>query len=295
MKCTLCPRECGADRAAGERGYCGMGDDIRVARVALHPFEEPCISGKHGSGTVFFVGCSLGCVFCQNRAIRTPEAGKSVSPERLGELFLSLQQQGAHNINLVTATHFAHGVSKALQQVKKQLTVPVVYNCGGYEKVDTLRLFEGLVDIYLPDFKYILSSMSAEYSAAPDYGEVATAALAEMYRQVGEATFDSDGMMRRGVMVRHLVLPGGRRDSVAVLDRIAATVPVEQIRLSLMRQYTPDFCPPDAPQVLQRRLTSFEYDTVAAHARTLGFTGYFQAKESVGADYTPDFTAETFS
>ncbi len=266
-----------------------MGREIRVSRVALHPFEEPCISGTRGSGTVFFVGCSLGCIFCQNRAIRDPHKGRELSEAQLGEAFLALQAAGAHNINLVTPTHYADRIAAALCAVKGRLQIPVVYNCGGYERVETLKMMEGLVDIYLPDFKYIDPVLAKSYSAAPDYAEAATAALAEMVRQLGAVQFDADGLMTRGVLVRHLVLPGSRADSIAVLERITETVAVSDIRLALMRQYTPAFAPADAPRVLHRRVTSFEYEQVAARADALGFVGYVQGKASASAQFTPDF------
>lgn len=291
-ECMLCPRRCGARREAGERGFCGMDQEIRVARAALHPFEEPPVSGERGSGTVFFTGCSLRCIFCQNSAIRAPEAGRVLSPAQLAELFLFLQEKGAENINLVTPTHYAEGVAAALRLAKPRLQIPVVYNCGGYERVETLQSLAGLVDVYLPDFKYVSSALSAAYSAAPDYAELATAALREMYRQVGAVQFDARGMLTRGVIVRHLVLPGSRADSIAVLERVADTLPVENIRLSLMRQYTPDFAPDDAPRALKRRLTSFEYESVAARALELGFEGFFQQKESASAAFTPNFGEE---
>ncbi len=289
-RCFLCPRACGAQRNAGKVGFCGTDAQIRVARAALHPFEEPPISVKNGSGTVFFTGCSLRCIFCQNSAIRTPETGKILCAEQLADLFLFLQEKGAENINLVTPTHYANGVAAALAIAKPRLHVPVVYNCGGYERVETLRLLAGLVDVYLPDFKYVSSELSAAYSAAPNYAEVATAALAEMVAQVGRVQFDARGKMTRGVMVRHLVLPGCRADSLAVLERVAATVPISDIRLSLMRQYTPDFVPADAPKNLKRRVTSFEYESVMARAVEMGFEGFFQGKEAASAAYTPDFT-----
>lgn len=290
MGCELCPRRCNVDRAAGEVGVCAMSSHVYVARAALHPFEEPPISGTRGSGTVFFTGCSLRCIFCQNRDIRTTAYGRAFSVAELGDLFLSLQREGAHNINLVTPTHYADQIAEALRLVKDRLSVPVVWNCGGYECVETLKMLEGLVDIYLPDFKYVSAELAGAYSAAPDYAEHATAALAEMHRQVGEVTFDTNGLMTRGVTVRHLVLPGSRADSIAVLDRIAQTVPVADIRLSLMRQYTPDFAPRSGPKSLLRRVTSFEYDSVMQHAIDLGFEGYFQTKESATAAFTPDFS-----
>ncbi len=290
--CFLCPRGCGADRNTAKLGFCGMDARIRVARAALHPFEEPPVSGERGSGTVFFTGCSLRCIFCQNSAIRSPESGKTLSVEKLADLFLFLQERGAENINLVTATHYADGVAAALKIAKPRLHIPVVYNCGGYERVETLRMLDGLVDVYLPDFKYVSSELSAAYSAAPDYAAVATAALAEMLDQVGAVQLDARGMMIRGVIVRHLVLPGCRADSLAVLERIAQTVPVSDIRLSLMRQYTPDFAPVEAPKNLKRRVTSFEYESVMTRAVELGFEGFFQGKEAASAAYTPNFEQE---
>lgn len=289
MGCTLCPRQCNTDRAGGSLGFCGMPAELRIARAALHPFEEPPISGTRGSGTVFFSGCSLRCIFCQNAAIRTPCSGKSTTVAEFCDILRALKAQGAHNINLVTPTHYADKIAEALAAVKGELGIPVVWNCGGYERVETLKMLEGLVDIYLPDFKYVSSELSAAYSAAPDYAAVAAAALAEMYRQTGAVRFDGEGMMQGGVMVRHLVLPGSRADSMAVLDRIAATVPVADVRLSLMRQYTPDFAPRSGPKALLRRVTSFEYDSVMQHAVDLGFEGYFQTKESADSAYTPDF------
>ena len=289
MKCQLCPRMCGAERDKGERGFCNSPALPRVARASLHLFEEPPISGTRGSGTVFFTGCSLGCVFCQNRAIRSADTGVEKDAPALAELFLSLAEQGAHNINLVTPTHFADTVARALEIARPALQIPVVYNCGGYERVETLRRFAGLVDVYLPDFKYVSPELARAYSAAPDYATHATAALAEMLRQVGAVRFDGEGMIEKGVIVRHLVLPSARHDSMAVLDRIAATVPVADIRLSLMSQYTPDFAAPDAPAPLHRRVTAFEYQSVLEHAISLGFKGYFQHRSSANAAYTPDF------
>lgn len=292
--CRLCPRLCGADRAAGERGFCGMQDELRVVRAALHPFEEPPISGKRGSGTVFFVGCSLLCVFCQNRAIHADTVGKTLSERQLADLFLLLQEKGAHNVNLVTATHFSHRVKKALELAKPHLRIPVIWNSGGYERVETLQELQGLVDIYLPDFKFISGDLAALCANAPDYAEVATAAICEMHRQVGEVCFDSEGIMTRGVMLRHLVLPSQRADSIAVLEHIARVLPVGEIRLSLMRQYTPEFLPQDAPRALCRRVTSFEYDSVAQRAVALGFEGFFQGRESASAAFTPDFAEKNF-
>lgn len=289
MGCSLCPRRCGTDREAGERGVCGMGAGIRVARAAPHMWEEPPISGSRGSGTVFFSGCPLRCVFCQNRVLSAEGYGVEVSEGRLEEIILRLASQGVHNINLVTPTHFTDKLVSVLERLRPQLNIPIVYNCGGYESVETLRRLDGLVDIYLPDFKYASRELAAKYSAAPDYPEVAAAALREMHRQRGEAVFDGDGIMKSGVIVRHLVLPGCRRDSARVLRLIADTVPVEDIKLSIMRQYTPEFVDAAAFPELARRLTSFEYDFVVAEAARLGFDGFTQQKESATAEYTPNF------
>ncbi|MBQ9113132.1 MAG: radical SAM protein [Clostridia bacterium] len=289
-RCYLCPRRCGAARGAGETGACGESFDMRISRIALHPYEEPPISGRNGSGTVFFCGCSLRCVFCQNRDIsRGRSAGKVYTPEALGEAMLSLEKQGATNINLVTPTHFAHEVAQALRAVKDKLSIPVVYNTSGYETVETLRMLEGLVDIYMPDFKYMSAELAGDYSSAPDYGEVAEAAVTEMYRQVGRYVYADDGTLKRGLLVRHLVLPGCRADSMAVLRRLAEILPTDGILLSLMSQYTPDFALDCPHKNLRRRLTRFEYDSVAGTAISLGFDGFMQSRSSAVKDYTPNF------
>ncbi len=288
--CTLCPRACGAHREAGERGVCGQDNEIRIVRAALHPFEEPCISGTRGSGTVFFVGCTLRCAFCQNMSISRGETtGRAVTPKELAELFLDLEAQGAHNINLVTGTHFTPAVAEALSLAKARLSIPVAWNTSGYERVKTLRMLEGLVDMYLPDFKYASSELASRYSSAPDYPSVAKDALTEMHRQVGACVFDREGMMKRGILVRHLVLPANRHDSIAVLEELAALLPVGEIRLSLMSQYTPEFAADSPHRELRRRLTSFEYESVLSRALELGFEGYLQGRSSASAKFTPDF------
>ena len=288
--CELCPRMCGADRENGERGICGANADVRVARVSLHAFEEPCISGTRGSGTIFFSGCSLGCIFCQNRAISREAAGKIMDRRALGEAMLALQKAGAHNINLVTATHFADRVAEVLSDVKPLLHIPVVYNTSGYERVETLRMLEGLVDVYLPDFKYASRALAEKYSSAPDYPEVAARAIAEMHRQTGPVILDGDGMIVRGTVVRLLVLPSHRADAMAVLDRLATAVPPNEVRLSLMSQYTPEFALDTPHRELHRRVTRFEYESVIAHALGLGFDGYTQERSSATAAYTPSFS-----
>ena len=288
-RCEICPRVCGVDRGAGELGFCGVGGEIRVARAALHPFEEPCISGTRGSGTVFFSGCSLRCAFCQNRAISREEIGRAVTPYELFEIFFDLERQGAHNINLVTPTHFTDGIAEALRIAKARLSIPVIWNSSGYERVETLRSLEGLVDVYMPDVKYASAALAERYSAAADYPKVVEAALREMYRQVGRVQMDEDGLLKRGMLVRHLVLPAGRQDSIEVLHRLAAQLPVGEIFLSLMSQYTPEFAKDSPHKELRRRVTTFEYESVLKHAEALGFEGYMQSRASATASYTPDF------
>lgn len=287
--CHLCPRECGVER--GERlGFCGQPKEIQLAKATLHRFEEPPISGKNGSGTVFFCGCSLRCEFCQNKKIsRTLAQGQSVTPAELAEIFLDLEAQGAHNINLVTPTHFADGVRDALLLAKPRLSIPVVYNTSGYERVEILRSLEGLVDVYLPDFKYCSFELSGKYSSAPDYADVTKEALLEMFRQTGPYQLSDDGLLTRGVMVRHLVLPSARKDSIAVLDLLASLLPTSEFLLSLMSQYTPEFALNSPHRELHRRLTAFEYDTVLAHAEQLGFHGFMQSRTSSSTKYTPEF------
>lgn len=285
--CTLCPRECGANRREGEVGFCGVGADAYVAKTMLHIWEEPPISGARGSGAIFFSGCSLGCVFCQNKKISRGKVGNRVSERELADMMLSLEDAGAHNINLVTPMHFAPTASHALEIAKPKLSVPIVCNTGGYDKVETLRMLDGLVDVYLPDLKYFSSEISEKYSSAPDYFEVASAAIEEMYRQVGAYT-EHDGLAERGLIVRHLVLPGERADSKKVLDALAGLVPVKDIRLSLMGQYTPDFYD-GAEKNLRRRITTFEYNSVLEYAISLGYDGFFQERGSADKKYTPEF------
>lgn len=292
-KCYLCPRRCGSDRSAGEYGICGQGATVRIARAGLHPFEEPPISGTRGSGTIFFEGCSLGCVFCQNRAISRADAksseGKDVSREELAQLMLALRDAGAHNINLVTPTHFADKIAEALSDVREELNIPVVYNSSGYETLETLSMLEGLVDVYMPDMKYGTSELAERYSYAPDYTETALAAIAEMLRQTGKPVFDSDGILLRGTLVRHLVLPSHRADSMEALRRLASAVPPEDVLLSVMSQYTPEFALDSEHKALHRRVTSFEYASVVDYATALGFDGFTQKRSSASAAYTPDF------
>ena len=291
MKCSLCPRMCNIDREA-TTGYCGVKNTLRVARAALHFWEEPCISGEEGSGAVFFTGCNLRCVFCQNYQIARAEQGKEITVERLAEIFLELQEQKANNINLVTATHYVPQVVEALKMAKeKGVYIPVVYNCGGYETVETLKLLEGLVDIYLPDFKYVDSERAKRYSRAEDYPEVAKAALAEMVRQQPKAEFDERGIMKKGVIVRHLMLPGGIKDSKAVVNYLYETYG-DQIYISLMNQYTPLPHVADYPEI-DRKLKKFEYGRLVDYAISLGVeNGFIQEGETAKESFIPAFTNE---
>ncbi|MBQ8815244.1 MAG: radical SAM protein [Lachnospiraceae bacterium] len=300
--CTLCPHRCGTDRLSGHTGRCRVPADIYLARAALHYWEEPCISGECGSGTVFFSGCNLGCVFCQNYSIAKADVGQKVSVERLSEIFLELKAKGAANINLVTPTHYVPSIVEALRLAKAQgLTIPIVYNTGGYETVETLRLLDGLVDIYLPDFKYLDPALSARYSHAADYPEVAKAALAEMYRQVGNPELSADmschtddepvPLMKKGIIVRHLALPGCEDDSRAVLRYLYETYG-DRIYISIMNQYTPLPHVAAYPE-LNRRITEDEYDRLTDYAVDLGIeNGFIQEGETAEESFIPEFDYE---
>lgn len=281
--CTLCPRRCGVDRSV-KAGFCGMGEKPRVARAALHFWEEPCISGTRGSGAVFFSGCTLRCAFCQNYEISHMGRGREITVRRLADIFRMLEDQGAHNLNLVTATPFVYAVLDALALYKPG--VPVVWNTGGYETLETLKLLEGAVDIYLPDLKHVSSRLSRLCAGAPDYFDVSSRALEEMCRQTGPAVYDEEGIMKKGVIVRHLILPGCTADSCRALDFIAEKLP-PGTPVSLMRQYTPS--PHCSVPGLDRRITSREYARVLSHFEALGLSGYTQEKESADSAYTPPF------
>lgn len=285
-QCRLCPRKCGADRTK-ETGFCGGGNGIRAARAALHFWEEPCISGSNGSGTVFFSGCQLQCCFCQNEPISTGNDGKYISPERLAEIFLDLQKQGAHNINLVTASHLLPWIIEALTMAKPDLHIPVVFNCGGYESEKSIAALDGLVDIFLPDFKFFSSETASAYANAPDYPEIAGRAIAQMLSQTGKPVIEN-GLMKRGCIIRHLVLPSHRHESIALLHHLADCFGTDQFLLSLMSQYTPMQEFPAHPE-LNRRITKMEYNSVMKATQELGFSGYFQDKSSARSSYTPVF------
>lgn len=287
-ECRLCPRDCGAVRTAETgNGYCGMGADAVIARAALHMWEEPCISGTRGSGTVFFSGCNLRCVFCQNEQISDRRFGARISAAELADVFRRLIQQGAHNINLVTPTHFVPAIIEALHIYRPP--VPVVYNCGGYESVETLKMLEGLVDIYLPDLKYLLPQPAETYSSAPDYAAVACEALREMARQAGPCVYDTDGMMQRGLIVRHLILPENTRNSMAVLDWLADNLP--QYPVSLMAQYTPCGRAKEIRE-LSRGITKREYQKVMEYMFDLGLDGFVQDRKSADTQFIPSFQLE---
>lgn len=285
-KCSICPRDCDVDRKQFV-GVCGEGDTVRLARAAAHYWEEPCISGSMGSGAVFFSGCNLKCVFCQNGAISNNGIGKKVTNDKLSDIFLRLQNEGVHNINLVTPTHFALQIKEAVHKAKKQgLELPIVWNSSGYENANTICLLEDTVDVYMPDFKYVSGELSKRYSNAENYFEVAKAVVDEMVLQKGGAVF-KDGLMTKGVLVRHLVLPGCIEDSKAVL-RFLHRRYGNAIYISIMKQYTPPkHCMPDE---LNRPLYDEEYAQITEYAEKIGITqGFFQLGDPVGESFIPEF------
>lgn len=286
MLCNLCPRSCGAERTdTAGKGVCRMPALPMVARAALHQWEEPPISGTRGSGTVFFSGCSLKCIFCQNEPISHENFGKVVTVEHLREICQNLISQGAHNINFVNPTHYAHVLSDLLEQ---PFEVPVVYNTGGYDRVDTLRTLEGKVDVYLPDLKYLDPDSASRWSAAADYPEVATAAIAEMFRQTGPCVFDGNGLLKKGVIIRHLVLPGRLNEAKQVMDWVAEHFAPGEVLFSLMSQYTPYGKALEDPQ-LSRRLRPSEARNAREYMFNLGLEGFTQEDESAAVEYIPPF------
>lgn len=293
-ECTLCPRECRVDRNAGKIGYCGQTARLTAARAALHFWEEPCLSGTNGSGAVFFSGCNLRCVYCQNHEIAHGQAGREITTKRLSDIFLELQEKQAHNINLVTPTHFIPQIITALDSAKRRgLFLPVVYNTSAYEKPEILRSLEGLVDIYLPDFKYFDAALSERYSHAPDYFEVASRAVAEMVRQTGAPAFTDgeDSLMTRGVIVRHLLLPGCEKDSRRVLRYLHDTYR-NDIYISIMNQYTPLAQVSSIPS-LNRRISEEEYERILDYAIRIGIeNGFIQEGETASESFIPAFDCE---
>ncbi|PJJ26904.1 radical SAM protein [Lacrimispora celerecrescens] len=290
--CSLCPRNCGVNRHEST-GFCGCGDTIKAARAALHHWEEPCISGSRGSGTVFFSGCTLGCCFCQNYTISQENFGKEITSSELARIFIRLQEEGAHNINLVTATQYLPSVLKALDLIKPKLLIPVVYNCGGYESEDIIKELASYIDVWLPDLKYFSSERSSRYSKASDYFDAASKAIKQMIRQTGAPQFDSDGvLMKKGVIIRHMVLPGAKEDSIRLLHWMKDELPEGMYYISLLSQYTPFYRSESFPEI-NRRITSYEYGKVVDEAIRLGLDqGFMQEKSSAKEEYTPPFDLE---
>lgn len=293
--CTLCPRNCHANRKNKNSltGICHEANHLRLARAALHFWEEPCISGEQGSGTIFFSGCTLRCVFCQNHSIADGSVGKEISQQRFVQILLELQQKGANNINLVTPTHFVPLIIDGIQQARSQgLHLPIVYNTSGYESIETLQLLDGIVDIYLPDLKYYSSTIAQKYSFAGDYFSVASRALQEMYRQVGDPVFDANGIMQKGMIVRHLVLPGCTNDSKAVIQYLYQTFH-DHIYISIMNQYTPMPTVQTRYPELNRNVTDEEYEEVVDFAIELGVeNGFIQEGETADESFIPAFDYE---
>ena len=288
-KCELCPRKCGAyrDETVNRGGWCGMPAEPVLARAALHQWEEPCISGTRGSGTIFFSGCILGCCFCQNDSISRGRKGQAVTVERLADIFRELEAAGAHNINLVSPTHYAEAILAAAERYRPG--IPFVYNCGGYERVETLRRLEGLIDVYLPDMKYADAARSRRYAGVDDYFPVAAAALREMHRQTGEAVYvmeEGVRLMRRGMIVRHLLLPQGTGDAIKILGWVKENLP--GVPVSLMAQYLPCGRATDYKEI-DRRITRREYDKVRRVLEELSLDGYIQQRKSSDALYIPAF------
>ena len=290
--CTLCPRNCQVDRTKGEKGYCNQTDELIAARAALHMWEEPCISGTRGSGAIFFSGCSLGCVYCQNINIAAGKAGKIITTKRLAEIFMELQNKGAHNINLVTPGHFIPQIIAAFELSKRNgFCIPIVYNTGGYEKTETIQLLEGIVDVYLPDLKYMDCNISQKYSNCRDYFLYASTAINEMVRQVPEPKFDSDGMMTKGVIVRHMMLPGYLEDSKNIIKYLYETFQ-DKIYISIMNQYTPLPHAAAYPEI-NKRVTDDEYEELVDYAISLGVeNGFIQEGETQLESFIPEFNGE---
>ena len=282
VNCNLCPRQCGADRTKGQTGFCGCGDTALVAKTMLHKWEEPALAGEGGSGAIFFGGCSLGCAYCQNRAISQKPVGQPTNSKTLRQMMEDLIAQGAENIDLVTPSHFLPTIIPALSP---KLPLPVVYNCGGYERVETLKELEGLVDIYLPDLKYAQSGLAAQLSGAPDYFETATAAIKEMVRQTGPVVWSGDRVVR-GVIIRHLILPGQVENSLKVLDWIGDSFAPGQVLVSLMRQYTPMG---GLPAPFDRTVTEEEYQSVLSWMFLNDLQGFTQEETAATDRYIPKF------
>ena len=287
LNCKLCPRECGVNRYE-QKGFCGEKATVRIARAELHMWEEPCISGKNGSGTVFFSGCCLKCCFCQNYEISAEGKGFELTENELADTFLRLQNMGAENINLVTPTHFVPQICKTLDLCGNKLKIPVCYNCGGYEKISTLEMLGNRVKIFLPDLKYFDSTISRKYSSAADYYEYAIKAIKKMVEIAGKPQFDNRGLLKSGVIVRHLVLPNCRKDSIKLIEILAENFDKDEILLSIMSQYTPVYNAANFKE-LCRKTSTFEYSEVCRAVEKSGFDGYFQQKSSASGEFIPEF------
>lgn len=287
-ECKLCPRRCGVDRTKTS-GFCGAGSTVIAARASLHKWEEPCISYKNGAGTVFFSGCNLHCRFCQNNQISNELFGERISDEKLSEIFLRLQDMGADNIDLVTPTHFVPNIINALDKVRHKLLIPVVYNCGGYECRETIDMLNGYIDIYLPDIKYFSPDISEKYSNAPDYFENSSKAVLAMIKQVGKLSYNDEGGLLKGTVIRHMVIPSHRHDSMNIIEWIAKNTSPDTVLVSIMNQYTPfDFISDEYPE-LKRHVTKMEYNSVVNYAADLGINGFTQQKSSASEKFVPKF------
>lgn len=285
--CHLCPRDCGVNRYK-TKGFCMEGSDIRIARAELHFWEEPCISGKNGSGTVFFSGCPLKCCYCQNYEISAKNKGFVVTAKQLADTFIMLQKKGAHNINLVNPTHFAVQIKEAVDIVRDKLTIPIVYNCGGYEKAEIINEVAEFADVFLPDLKYFDENVSKRYSEAENYFEICSEAIKQMVRVCGKPVFDNSGMLKKGVLVRHLVLPNHRHDSIKLMNWLGQNFDKDDILVSVMSQYTPVYNAEKYNEI-NRKTSTFEYKSVCDTLKKYEFNGYFQQKSSAQKDFIPLF------
>ena len=287
LNCKLCPRKCLVDRTK-QLGFCKQSDKIKVAKIMLHMWEEPCISGTNGSGAIFFSGCTLKCCFCQNYEISHGNKGEHLTVNDLSDKMLELQEMGAHNINLVSPTPFVPSIIESLDIAKPKLKIPVVFNCGGYESIDTIEMLNGYVDIYLPDLKYVSNEYSKKYSGCQNYYENAIKAIKAMQKQVGRPIYNANGIMQKGVIVRHLVLPTLRHDSKAVIEALAKEFKADEIVLSLMSQYVPTYKACDHKEI-NRKISTFEYNFVLDVANSYGFEGFSQQREASSTAYIPEF------
>lgn len=288
-ECRLCPRQCRINRNISA-GACGADSTVKAAKAALHLWEEPSLSSGNGSGAVFFSGCTLKCCFCQNYQISHENSGKEITVERLANIFLELREKGADNINLVNPTHYVYHIVKALDMVKHKLNIPVVYNSGGYERTETLRLLNGYIDIYLPDLKYYSPESSEKYSHAKNYFDYASRAILEMHNQQPELKWNGK-LLQKGLIVRHLILPGCRHDSIKIMEWLADNLEHDSFMLSLMSQYTPFYKSKNFPEI-NRKIFTFEYNSVLDKVIELGLNGYTQEKASASTEFTPDFNYE---